>query len=130
MSGNTDDVDDEITRYKKDKKANSVEEKNINYNLDEIASARQQSNQNIWQKFLVSSYPLVPPKQVIFSLLPGRTTSKHPPCRHISKSLRAYLFLILNQSWANQINQNNTGTELQIKRAFKSFFCHKKTIQN
>ena len=93
MSGNTDDVDDEITRYKKDKKANSVEEKNINYNLDEIASARQQSNQNIWQKFLVSSYPLVPPKQVISSLLPGRTTSKHPPCRHISKSLRAYLFL-------------------------------------
>ena len=47
MSGNTDDVDDEITRYKKDKKANSVEEKNMNYNLDEIASARQQSNQNI-----------------------------------------------------------------------------------
>lgn len=53
-----------------------------------------------------------------------------PPVDTSAKALGRIFFLILNQSWANQINQNNTGTELQIKRAFKSFFCHKKTIQN
>ena len=74
----------------------------------------------LWYSFSRNSRFLLTPSQ----FHPGKQESSSScASRHINNSLSMYLFL--------DSELNNGGKKVQVKRAFKSFFCHqKKQLEN
>lgn len=127
MSGNTDDVDDEITRYFIMMQKNEIKKEHY--------WRKKTLNITIKWKYLtkIHSFFLFPsPHQAshLPLLFQGRTTpTSPPPCRQICKSLRAYIFLDPESKLGKSKEQIIQEWKYKFRKLLKAFFCYQQNKQ-
>lgn len=127
MSGNTDDVDDEITRYFIMIQKNEI--KNEHY------WRKKTLNITIKWKYVTKIHSFFlfpsPTRQVICpsSSKVEQLPQVLPPCRQICKSQRAYLFLDSKSKLGRSKKVIVQEWKYKLRELLKAFFCYQQNKQ-